>query len=157
MAERSAAATRKISGLVRAIQGETSEAAAAMEESTREVAEGSRVANQAGQALADIEAVSNKLATLIRSISEASRLQASASRGVAQAMGEISEITQQTTAGTRQGAEAVSRLARRADDLRESVSAFRLPDPDEPADPVAPSQVAAGRDGRGVPALTAAS
>ncbi|HVS34111.1 MAG TPA: methyl-accepting chemotaxis protein [Gemmataceae bacterium] len=142
LAERSAAATRKIAGLVRTIQGETSEATAAMEESTREVVEGSRVANQAGQALADIEAVSNKLATLIRSISEASRIQASTGGGVARAMGEISEITQQTAVGARQSADAVSRLARLADDLRESVSAFRLPDPDEPA-PIAPSRIAA--------------
>jgi twitching motility protein PilJ len=154
LAERSAAATRKIAGLVRAIQAETGEATAAMEESTREVVEGSRVANEAGQALARIDAVSQTLAGLIRSISEEARRQAASSRGVAQSMGEISEITQRTAAGATAGAEAVSRLARLADDLRASVSAFRLPDADGPAAPMGPGRAAErnGHDAAGVPA-----
>jgi twitching motility protein PilJ len=155
LAERSAVATRKIAGLIQAIQVETDEAVAGMEESTREVVEGSRVANRAGQALAEIDAVSQKLAALIRSISEAARQQASSSRGITQAMSEISEITEQTAAGAGQGATAVSRLAKLADDLRESVSAFRLPNADEPAPPVAPSRAARERVERETPELVA--
>jgi methyl-accepting chemotaxis protein len=151
LAERSAVATRKIAGLVRAIQAETGAATTAMEVSTREVAEGSRVADQAGQALAQIGAVSQTQATLIRSISEEARRQAAASRGVAQAMGEISEITQQTAAGAGEGAAAVGRLARLADELRESVSAFRLPAADEAAAPVAPSRIEAEADSVSIP------
>ncbi len=143
LAERSAAATRKIAGLVRAIQTETGAATAAMEDSTREVVEGSGVAEQAGQALAQIDAVSQTLAVVIRSISEEARRQASASRGVSEAMSEVSEITRQTAAGANEGAEAVGRLATLADDLRESVSAFRLPGAEEPAAPIAPSRAAA--------------
>ena len=146
LAERSAAATRKISGLVRAIQAETGEATAAMEVSTREVVEGSAVAEQAGQALAEIDAVSQTLAGLIGSISEEARRQASASGGVSEAMAEISEITRQTAAGANEGAEAVGRLAELTDELRASVSAFRLPGPPEAAAPVAPSRVAAAPD-----------
>jgi methyl-accepting chemotaxis protein len=127
LAERSAAATRKIAGLVKAIQSETNEAVTAMEEGTREVVEGSRLANQAGQALAEIETISAKLAGLIQAIAEASRGHAVASEDVAQAMGEISDVTQRTAAGTRQGAIAVTHLASLADDLRNSVSTFRLP------------------------------
>lgn len=148
LAERSAAATRKIAGLIQSIQVETNEAVAGMEETTGEVVEGSRVANRAGQALAEIDAVSQKLAALIRSISEAARQQASSSRGITLAMSEISEITEQTAAGAGQGATEVSRLAKLADDLRESVSAFRLPNADEPAAPMAPSRPAAQRIGR---------
>ena len=51
LAERSATATRRIDGLIQTIQVETNEAVAGMEESTREVVEGSLVANRAGQAL----------------------------------------------------------------------------------------------------------
>jgi twitching motility protein PilJ len=145
LAERSAAATGRIAGLIQTIQVETNEAVAGMEESTREVVEGSRVANRAGQALAEIDAVSQKLAALIRSISEAARQQASSSRGIAQAMGEISEITEQTATGAGQGATAVNRLAMLAEDLRESVSAFRLPDASEQAPPVSPSRAAVER------------
>jgi methyl-accepting chemotaxis protein len=127
LAERSAGATKKIAGLVKAIQGETREAVTAMEEGTREVVEGSRLANEAGQALARIETVSTKLAALIQSITEAAQQQAGGSQEVARAMGEISEVTQRTAEGTRMAAIAVQHLAAFADDLRGSVSTFRLP------------------------------
>jgi methyl-accepting chemotaxis protein len=42
-------------------------------------------------------------------------------------MGEIAEVTQQTAAGTKQAATSISDLAVLADDLRNSVSMFRLP------------------------------
>jgi methyl-accepting chemotaxis protein len=42
-------------------------------------------------------------------------------------MTEVSSVTQQTTEGTQQTAERVSYLARLAEQLRASVSAFRLP------------------------------
>ena len=44
--------------LVKSVQSETSEAIAGMEESIAEVVEGSKLASQAGEALADIDAVS---------------------------------------------------------------------------------------------------
>jgi methyl-accepting chemotaxis protein len=42
-------------------------------------------------------------------------------------MGEISEVTQQTSAGTKQAAVAIRNLAELADELRESLDRFRLP------------------------------
>jgi methyl-accepting chemotaxis protein len=127
LAERSANATKKIAGLVKTIQSETTEGVTAMEENTREVVEGTRLANQAGQALGQIETVTNQLAGLIQAISEAARQQAAASEGIARSMNEISEVTQKTAAGTRQGAISGNHLAELADDLRAPVSAFRLP------------------------------
>jgi methyl-accepting chemotaxis protein len=126
LAERAGGAAKKIAGLVKAIQGETKEAIAAMEEGTREVVEGSQLADQAGQALARIETVSTRLAGLIGSITEATGRQAAEAEEVARAMGEISEVTQRTAAGTRQAAASVTQLATLADDLRGSVSTFRL-------------------------------
>jgi methyl-accepting chemotaxis protein len=127
LAERSTNATKKIANLVKAIQSETSEAITAMEESTREVVEGSKLADQAGQSLGEIGSVSNRLAELIQSISLASKQQARASEGIAKSMGEISEVTQQTASGTKQAAVAVTNLASMADELRASVSRFKLP------------------------------
>ncbi|QVL30883.1 methyl-accepting chemotaxis protein [Telmatocola sphagniphila] len=127
LADRSTDATRKIATLVKTIQSETNEAVGAMEKGIQEVVEGSRLASQAGQSLAEIEAVSKKLAELISSISTASRQQARASEGVAKSMNEISAITQSTAAGTKNAALAVSNLAGLAEDLRQSVSMFRLP------------------------------
>src|SRR5262249_47673213 len=71
-AERYTEATKKIATLVKTIQSETGEAVMAMEKGIQEVVEGSKLANQAGQALAEIETVSSKLAELIHSISQAS-------------------------------------------------------------------------------------
>jgi twitching motility protein PilJ len=127
LAERSANATKQIAGLVNTIQSETNEAVTAMEESTREVVQGSRVADQAGQALGEIESVSNRLAELIQSISMASSQQARGSENLSNAMSEISEVTQQTANGTKQAALAISNLATLADELRDSVSTFKLP------------------------------
>jgi methyl-accepting chemotaxis protein len=42
-------------------------------------------------------------------------------------MGEIAEVTQQTAAGTKQAAVSISHLATLADELRGSVSTFKLP------------------------------
>lgn len=127
LAVRSTEATKKISTLVKAIQGETNEAVSAMEKNIQEVVSGSKVANQAGQSLNEIEGVSMKLAELIQSISQASKQQAKGSEALTRSMGNISQITQQTAVGTKKTAESVNSLAKLADELRGSVSAFKLP------------------------------
>jgi len=127
LAERSTEATKQITNLVRTIQNETNEAVSGMETATQEVVEGSVLADQAGQALAEIEDVSTHLAELIQSISLAARQQARGSEDMAQSMDEISQVTQQTAAGTKQAAVSISTLASLADELRDSVSAFKLP------------------------------
>jgi twitching motility protein PilJ len=127
LSERAANATKQISGLVNTIQSETNEAVTAMEESTHEVVQGSQVADQAEQALGEIEHVSTRLAELIQSISLASAQQARGSESLSKAMGEISEVTQQAATGTKQAAVSISMLATLADELRASVSTFKLP------------------------------
>jgi methyl-accepting chemotaxis protein len=127
LAERAAEATRQITGLVSTIQSETNAAATAMEESAREAAHGSQIADQAGQALGEIEKVSTRLAELIQSISQAAAQQARGSENLSKAMGDIAAVTQQTAAGTKQAAVSISHLATLADELRGSVSTFKLP------------------------------
>ncbi len=127
LAVRSTEATKKIAGLVKAIQSETNEAVSAMEKNIQEVVSGSKVANQAGQALQEIEGVSLKLSELIQQISQASKQQARGSESLAKSMSEISQVTRHTASGTKQTADSVSSLAGLADELRSSVSAFRLP------------------------------
>ncbi len=127
LAKRSADATKSINNLVKTIQIGTNEAISAMEESTREVVDGSQLANQAGQALHEIEAVSERLADLIASISEASTQQSQSSTTVANAMSQISAITQRTTEGINLSSSSVQNMASLADELRASVASFRLP------------------------------
>ncbi len=127
LSERSAEATKKIAGLIKAIQSETNEAMAAMEETTREVVGGSTLANEAGKNLGEIENISGQLAELMQQISMAAKQQSRGSDSVAKSMGTISEVTQQTAAGAKQAAVSIRKLATLADDLRSSMDRFRVP------------------------------
>ncbi len=128
LADRSTNATKQISTLIKSIQSETNEAVAAMEETTREVVEGSDLANEAGQALTEIETVSNRLAELIQQISQASNQQARGSEAIAKSMTTISDVTQQVAAGSKQATISVGGLVSLADKLRSSVITFKLPE-----------------------------
>lgn len=132
LSERSTEATRQISALVTSIQSETQDTVVSMEESTREVVEGSRIADLAGQALAEINTVAERIATIVQSITEAVARQADRSAKLSATMEGIAGMTAQTADSTRQSAAAVLRMAELADALRASVSPFRLPERSAP-------------------------
>lgn len=127
LADRSTEATRQIATLTRTIQSETQEAVASMQAATAEVVSGTKLAQEAGSTLTEIQVVSDRLAELIQSISLAANQQARGSETIAQAMNDIADVTQQTAAGTKQAAVSISSLAVLADNLRNSVSTFKLP------------------------------
>ncbi|PWG62002.1 twitching motility protein PilJ [Spiribacter halobius] len=128
LAERSGNATKQIEALVKTIQTDTNEAVISMEQSTSGVVAGARQAEEAGEALREIENVSKQLAGLIQNISEASRQQANAAANVSDTMNVIQEITSQTSAGTNETATSIGNLADLANDLRSSVAGFKLPE-----------------------------
>lgn len=128
LAERSAAATKQIEALVKTIQTDTNEAVISMEQTTSQVVNGARLAQDAGVALEEIEGVSANLAELIQNISNAARQQASSAGHISNTMNVIQEITSQTSAGTNATAQSIGELADMALDLRESVAGFTLPD-----------------------------
>jgi len=127
LAERSSSATRQIEALVRTIQADTNEAVISMEQTTAEVVRGARLAQDAGVALAEIEGVSQTLAELIHSISDAAQLQTSSAGQISHTMAVIQQITSQTSAGSSATAESIGDLARMASEMRRSVSGFTLP------------------------------
>lgn len=127
LAERSSSATRQIEALVRAIQADTNEAVISMEQTTAEVVRGARLAQDAGVALAEIEGVSQTLAELILSISDAAQLQTSSAGQISHTMAVIQQITSQTSSGSTATAESIGNLARMASEMRRSVSGFTLP------------------------------
>jgi hypothetical protein len=128
LAERSTESTKRIDTLVKSIQGDTYEAVVAMEDSTQEVVKGSQLADEAGHALNSIYNAVERQAQMIESIARAANDQTSVSEAVAVAMGQISEITRQTNFGTQEAAASVTYLAELAEQLRSSVSTFRLPE-----------------------------
>ena len=126
LAERSADATRQISALVKAIQTDTQDAVAAMERSTQGVVEGARLSDSAGTALSEIDRVSRRLAELIEQISSSTSREAELANGVADNIQHIFAVTEQTGEGTRSTAQQVRELSRMAEDLRQSVSRFKI-------------------------------
>lgn len=126
LAERSSEATKQISAIVKTIQTDTGGAVAAMEKSTEGVVEGARLSDAAGQALNEIETVTNNLAQLIQAISTATAAQTEATSIVSRNMQQIQSITTQTTDGTKQTAQSVGQLTSLAAELSNSVAGFKL-------------------------------
>lgn len=126
LAERSADATRQISALVKAIQTDTQDAVAAMERSTQGVVEGAKLSDSAGTALSEIDLVSRRLADLIEQISASASREAESANVVAGNIQHIFAVTEQTGEGTRSTAQQVRDLSRMAEELRQSVSRFKI-------------------------------
>lgn len=128
LAERSSNATKQIEALVKTIQADTNEAVASMETSTTEVVNGAKLAEGAGDALKEIENVSNYIADITRKMVASAKLQADGATQIKTNMSVIKEITEQTKEGTNQSATSIGALAEMADELSRSVAGFRLPD-----------------------------
>ena len=126
LAERSGDATRQISALVKAIQTDTQDAVAAMERSTQGVVEGAKLSDSAGTALSEIDRVSRRLADLIEQISNSATREAASASVVADNIQHIFAVTEQTGEGTRSTAQQVRELSRMAEELRQSVSRFKI-------------------------------
>ncbi len=126
LAERSADATRQISALVKAIQTDTQDAVGAMERSTQGVVEGAKLSDSAGSALTEIDQVSRRLAVLIEQISNSTSREANLANVVADNIKHIFAVTEQTGEGTRSTAAQVRELSKMAEELRQSVSRFKI-------------------------------
>ena len=97
-----------------------------MEEATREVVEGSQLATQAGQTLAEINEVSLQLENSIKEVSSSATQQAEAATRIASTMNSISTTTKQSAEKSRSATEQVNALATLANQLGDSVSRFSL-------------------------------
>lgn len=126
LAERSAEATKQIAALVKTIQTDTQDAVAAMERSTQGVVEGAKLSDNAGTALGEIDRVSRRLAELIEEISQSAAREAESANVVAGNIQHIFAVTEQTGEGTRSTVQQVRELTRIADELRQSVSRFKI-------------------------------
>jgi methyl-accepting chemotaxis protein len=126
LAEHSRTATKDIAALIKAIQAETNEAVVVMEEGTKEVEVGAKLADQAGKALEAISSVVRQSAELVQEISLASKQQVRGTEGVANAMQIISNITRQTSQGARSTARTVEHMVKLSEQLNEALSQFRV-------------------------------
>jgi len=126
LAERSTKATKEIAARVKSIQADTTDAVVAMEQSTHQVVEGTKLSVAVNQALLDIQNVTPRLANLVQSISVATQKQTEIAEQVSLGMTQILEVTDKTTAGAAQIVTSVINLGETARTLRGSVARFRL-------------------------------
>lgn len=127
LAERSRAATKQIEVLVRTIQADTNEAVSSMEASTAGVVEGANLAENAGDALREIENVSAYIAEITKRIADSAQHQSRQAAEINGTVQAIRGITDQTADGTQRAAAAVEELVHLATELQRSVAGFRLP------------------------------
>ena len=126
LAERAARATKDITSLIKGIQVETSEAVTVMEEGTREVEEGTKLADQAGAALREIEQIVKQTSGLVTDITNSAVNQVKVSEGIVTSMDNISKLTQETTIGVRDTVETISKLAELSTRLTVAIGRFKL-------------------------------
>jgi methyl-accepting chemotaxis protein len=153
----------QISHLIQTIVDETNQAIQATKQSQQRVAEGMGMASSAGTALEAIGNVVDQQSQLVEVINQIARQQRDTSVLVAQEMQAASDITNQHSAGTRQTAQSIERLAYQARQLKESIEAFTLPGGYDTEPPSHMSQVtgrqmrAPVRSGRPTPLLPQAN
>ncbi|MDF2873480.1 MAG: methyl-accepting chemotaxis sensory transducer with Cache sensor [Sporomusa sp.] len=138
LAEQSQAAAKQISGLIREIQGETSQAVATMQVGTKEVSAGTGMVDSAGKAFGTIgEMVRQMAAELNTIVSSAQEMSANSKKlvesvqnigGMSQSTADRAETvaaaTQEQAATMQEIASASKMLAKLAEDLTMSVNKF---------------------------------
>ena len=127
LAERAGNATKQIEALVNTIQADTNEAVKSMEMSTAGVVSGAAMAEDAGEALKEIESVNTELSHLIKGISDSTQQQSNLALSVSDSMNVIQEITLQTSEGTEETSTSLASLNELSGELGRSVSGFKLP------------------------------
>ena len=127
LAERSSNATKRIEGLVKTIQNDTNAAVASMERSTKEVVDGANIAEEAGTALSKIEDVSTSLASLIERVSDSTRKVSTMAENIASDMAQINQMAVTTTENVIKTSDSIENLSALSQELKNSVSGFKLP------------------------------
>ena len=126
LAERTTRATREIGEMIKAIQAETRNAVAAMEEGVQEVGRGTADAASSGRALGEILAQVNEVTGQINQIATAAEEQTATTDEISNNMQRITEVVQETAGSSQMTAEAAGRLAGLALELQSVVAQFSL-------------------------------
>lgn len=126
LADRSGKSLKEIEQIVLQIQSETGSVMTAMEEGIQEVIDVTERAEQAKTALEDIIQVSNRIDTLVRSITADTVEQRENSRAVAQVMQSVELTAQATSQESQRVGGALQNLVGIARGLLSSVEKFRI-------------------------------
>jgi methyl-accepting chemotaxis protein len=126
LAERTTRATREIGEMIKAIQGETRGAVAAMDEGVREVAKGTESSVQSGEALEMILDQINDVTMQVNQIATAAEEQTATTSEITTNISQITEVVHATARGASETASASADLSRQAEELQRLVGQFKL-------------------------------
>jgi methyl-accepting chemotaxis protein len=126
LAERTTKATKEIALMIKKIQSETRGAVLSMEEGTRQVGDGIKLADRAGASLHELVEISMKVTDMVSQIAAASEQQSAASGQISKNVEEISNVTNESTIGTQQIAQAAGDLSRLTEGLKHLVENFNI-------------------------------
>ena len=122
----SADAAKRIEGLVVTIQGDAKEAVSSMENSTREVVEGSKLTDRTGDALRNIEKSVAALTSQIQDVTKRVESESETASNLSLDMRLLQEYTEKTVDDSKRSAESVQDVKSVAEELRNSVSNFKV-------------------------------
>jgi len=127
LAERTGTATKEISSMIGTIQSDTSIAVKSMNEGREKVENGVKLANEAGEALGQIDAGIQNVSDMINQIATATEEQSATTDEININMEAITEVSVSTIYSITEVVKSTDELAVLAKDLDALVSGFRLP------------------------------
>jgi len=126
LAERTSTATKEIAEMIKKIQTDTTDAVVSMEAGTKEVNEGIRLADDAGNALSEIVEVFHRVTEKVAQIAAASEQQAASSEQISKNVEAISSVTHETASGIQEIARTAEDLNRLTESLQTLMGRFKL-------------------------------
>ncbi|BEH10971.1 MULTISPECIES: methyl-accepting chemotaxis protein [Geobacter] len=126
LAERTTKATKEISQMIKAIQGETKGAVTSMEEGVKEVGKGTSDASKSGEALQAILEQIGGVTMQVSQIATAAEEQTATTGEINNNIQQITEVVQLTARGAEESAQAAEQLAKLAEELQDLVYKFKL-------------------------------
>jgi methyl-accepting chemotaxis protein PixJ len=122
----SSEATTEIEKLVRDIQEETQEVAAAMETGVQQVAEGTSLVNETRDSLNEIVSSTREIRELVKDISLAADAQTRQAESVTRVVGQVAEIANETSEDSQRISGSFQELETLAQNLQNSISRFKV-------------------------------
>jgi methyl-accepting chemotaxis protein len=126
LAERTSRATKEIATMIESIQAEAKSAVDAIELGTHDVGIGVERTTASGAALQEIIRMSEQVGDMISHIATAATEQSSATVEINSSIGQISNLTDDSSLAAEQTAKSCATLSKMALDLQTLVSQFRL-------------------------------
>ena len=126
LAERTTKATEEITQMIGAIQGSARAAVGSMDNAVNQVGGGVRFAQQAEEAINQIKDGAGQVIGMVNDISSALMQQSSSSNAIATQVEKVAQMSEENSAAAGETANAANQLEQLANDMRATVSKFRI-------------------------------